>query len=59
MEKGKMGLRELFAGQGFCELSHLRKCGMIEGCEQYDDLLIPIASLGFVHGPRSGASLVT
>ncbi len=31
---------------------------MIDGCEHYDDLLMRIASLGFAHGPRYGASLV-
>ncbi|MFB3070521.1 MAG: hypothetical protein ACE1ZK_00485, partial [Nitrospirales bacterium] len=31
---------------------------MIDGCEQYDGLLMRIASLGFAHGPRYGASLV-
>ncbi len=31
---------------------------MIDGCEQYDGLLMRVASLGFAHGPRYGASLV-
>ena len=31
---------------------------MIDRCEQYDGLLMRIASLGFAHGPRYGASLV-
>ena len=31
---------------------------MMDGCEHYDDLLIRIASPGFVPGPQSGVSLV-
>ena len=49
---------EVDSEQGFREVSRVRKCGMIRGCEHGDDLITHTASLGFVQGPWFGKSSV-